>query len=67
VYHFRGSAADYEFWRRVLVERSKEWPMIWSCGEEWNTPERWFLASLGKGYDQGVTAGRVEIFVHRTQ
>lgn len=64
-YHFRGSAADFELWRRVLGGQSKEWRVIWSSGEDWNTPERWFLTWLGKGYDQGVTAGRVEIFARR--
>jgi hypothetical protein len=66
VYHFEGSLGELRFWQKLLVGRSRDWRVIASFGDDWNTPERFFLSLLGRGYDQFVTAGRVYVVARGT-
>jgi hypothetical protein len=59
VYHFEGTVGELRFWQEVMKGRAGDWRVIQAFGDDWPTPERYFLALLGRGYDQFVTAGRV--------
>lgn len=61
VYHFDGSFEEVRFWQKLMAGEPTEWRILASFGENWNTPERLFLARIGRGYDQFVTAGRAYI------
>ena len=61
VYHFDGSFEEVRSWQRLMAGEPTQWRVRASFGEDWNTPERLFLALVGRGYDQFVTAGRAYV------